>query len=151
VRINFRALVLALAGASLLVVALPCGAFDIESMPTPEMQARYDGLTHELRCMQCQNQSIADSPVGLAEDLRRDVREQIIAGKSDAEIRDSMVARYGNVILFRPPFNPSTAWVWVLPFLLLLVGVIVAVRIVRQRTALVASDDSVIESEDVTR
>jgi len=151
VRINFRALVLALAGASLLVVALPCGAFDIESMPTPEMQARYDGLTHELRCMQCQNQSIADSPVGLAEDLRRDVREQIIAGKADAEIRDSMVARYGNVILFRPPFNPSTAWVWVLPCLLLLVGVIVAVRIVRQRTALVASDDSVIESEDVPR
>jgi len=151
VRINFRALVLALAGASLLVVALPCGAFDIESMPTPEMQARYDGLTHELRCMQCQNQSIADSPVGLAEDLRRDVREQIIAGKTDAQIRDSMVARYGNIILFRPPFTPSTAWVWVLPFLLLLVGVLIAVRIVRHRTTLVANDDSVIEPEDVTR
>jgi cytochrome c-type biogenesis protein CcmH len=138
-------------GVLLLVVALPSAAFDIESMPTPAMQERYDGLTHELRCMQCQNQSIADSPVGLAEDLRRDVREQIIAGKSDTEIRDSMVARYGNIILFRPPFTPSTAWVWVLPFLLLIVGVFVAVRIVRQRTALVASDDSVIEPEDVTR
>ncbi len=132
-------------------MAIPSAAFDIESMPTPEMQQRYDGLMHELRCMQCQNQSIADSPVGLAEDLRRDVREQIIAGKTDAQIRDSMVARYGNIILFRPPFTPSTAWVWVLPFLLLLVGVFVAVRIVRQRTALVASDDSVIEPEDVTR
>ena len=55
--------------------------------------------------MQCQNQSIADSPVGLAEDLRRDVREQIIAGKTDEEIRESMVARYGNIILFRPPFE----------------------------------------------
>ena len=148
---NLRARVLALAGALLLVMAIPSAAFDIESMPTPEMQKRYDGLTHELRCMQCQNQSIADSPVGLAEDLRRDVREQIIAGKSDAQIRDSMVARYGNVILFRPPFNASTAWVWVLPFLLLIVGVFVAVRIVRQRSALVASDDSVIETEDVTR
>jgi cytochrome c-type biogenesis protein CcmH len=135
----------------MLGVAIPSAAFDIESMPTPEMQQRYDGLVHELRCMQCQNQSIADSPVGLAEDLRRDVREQIIAGKTDAQIRDSMVARYGNIILFRPPFTPSTAWVWVLPFLLLLVGVFVAVRIVRQRTALVASDDSVIETEDVTR
>jgi cytochrome c-type biogenesis protein CcmH len=135
----------------LLGVTIPSAAFDIESMPTPEMQQRYDGLVHELRCMQCQNQSIADSPVGLAEDLRRDVREQIIAGKTDAQIRDSMVARYGNIILFRPPFTPSTAWVWVLPFLLLLVGVFVAVRIVRQRTALVASDDSVIETEDVTR
>ena len=150
-KIDFRAGVLALVGALLLVVAQPSAAFDIESMPTPEMQKRYDGLTHELRCMQCQNQSIADSPVGLAEDLRRDVREQIIAGKSDAQIRESMVARYGNVILFRPPFNPSTAWVWVLPFLLLIVGVFVAVRIVRQRSALVAGDDSVIEPEDVTR
>ena len=148
---NSRAGFLALVGALLLGVAIPSAAFDIESMPTPEMQQRYDGLTHELRCMQCQNQSIADSPVGLAEDLRRDVREQIIAGKTDAQIRDSMVARYGNIILFRPPFTPSTAWVWVLPFLLLLFGVFVAVRIVRKRTALVASDDSVIEPEDVTR
>jgi cytochrome c-type biogenesis protein CcmH len=148
---NFRALALAALGSWLLGVWVPSAAFDIESMPTPEMQQRYDGLTHELRCMQCQNQSIADSPVGLAEDLRRDVREQIIAGKTDAQIRDSMVARYGNIILFRPPFNPSTGWVWVLPFLLLLLGVFVAVRIVRKRSALVASDDSVIESEDVTR
>jgi len=148
---HWRASVLALLSALLLGVAIPSAAFDIESMPTPEMQQRYDGLVHELRCMQCQNQSIADSPVGLAEDLRRDVREQIIAGKTDAQIRDSMVARYGNIILFRPPFTPSTAWVWVLPILLLLVGVFVAVRVVRQRTALVASDDSVIEPEDVTR
>ena len=150
-RNNWRAIVLTLFGALLLAATIPSAAFDIESMPTPELQQRYDGLVHELRCMQCQNQSIADSPVGLAEDLRRDVREQIIAGKTDAQIRDSMVARYGNIILFRPPFTPSTAWVWVLPFLLLLVGVFVAVRIVRQRTALVASDDSVIEPEDVTR
>ena len=148
---NWRASVLALFGVLSLVVAIPSAAFDIESMPTPEMQKRYDGLTHELRCMQCQNQSIADSPVGLAEDLRRDVREQIIAGKTDAQIRDSMVARYGNIILFRPPFTPSTAWVWVLPFLLLLVGVLIAVRIVRHRTTLVANDDSVIEPEDVPR
>ena len=150
-RKGWRAIFLALFGALLLGLTIPSAAFDIESMPTPEMQQRYDGLVHELRCMQCQNQSIADSPVGLAEDLRRDVREQIVAGKTDAQIRDSMVARYGNIILFRPPFTPSTAWVWVLPFLLLLVGVFVAVRIVRQRTALVASDDSVIETEDVTR
>ena len=148
---SVRASVPGLLAAWLLGIALPSAAFDTESMPTPQMQQRYDALTHELRCMQCQNQSIADSPVGLAEDLRRDVREQIIAGKTDAQIRDSMVARYGNVILFRPPFNPSTAWVWALPFLLLLVGVIVAVRIVRQRTALVASDPSVIEPEDPTR
>jgi len=151
VRVSTRAGALAVVGALLLTAAPVCTAFDIESMPTPELQERYDGLTHELRCMQCQNQSIADSPVGLAEDLRRDVREQIIAGKTDQEIRDAMVARYGNVILFRPPFTPSTAWVWVFPFLLLTVGVFVAVRIVRKRTAMVAGDDSVVEPEDVTR
>ena len=148
---NWRASVPALFGVLLLGGAIPSVAFDIESMPTPEMQKRYDGLTHELRCMQCQNQSIADSPVGLAEDLRRDVREQIIAGKTDAQIRDSMVARYGNIILFRPPFTPSTAWVWVLPFLLLLFGVFVAVRIVRKRTSMVAGDDSVVDADESSR
>jgi cytochrome c-type biogenesis protein CcmH len=101
--------------------------------------------------MQCQNQSIADSPVGLAEDLRRDVREQIIAGKTDAEIRDSMVKRYGNVILFRPPFLASTAWVWLTPFLLLILGVFIAVRVVRKRTAMVAGDDSVVDADETAR
>jgi cytochrome c-type biogenesis protein CcmH len=126
-------------------------AQDIDALPTPELQQRYDDLTHELRCMQCQNQSIADSPVGLASDLRRDVREQLLAGKSDDEIRATMVARYGNVILFRPPFQGSTAWVWLAPFVLLIVGVIVAVRIVRQRSKMVDSDDSAIEPDETSR
>jgi cytochrome c-type biogenesis protein CcmH len=116
-------------------------------MPTPELQRRYDALTHELRCMQCQNQSIADSPVGLAADLRRDVREQLIAGKSDDQIRATMVERYGKFILFRPPFDPSTAWVWLAPFVLLIVGVLVTIRIVRQRSRMVGADDSEIEDE----
>jgi cytochrome c-type biogenesis protein CcmH len=135
---------------AVLLLGMSAGAmaFDVEAMPTAELQKRYQALTHELRCMQCQNQSIADSPVGLAEDLRRDVREQLIKGKSDQEIRDSMVARYGNIILFRPPFQRSTAWVWILPFLLLLVGVFVAVRVVRQRAALVAGDDSVVDTDE---
>jgi cytochrome c-type biogenesis protein CcmH len=150
-----RMLRLSLWIASLMLAAVVSNgvayAVDVDAMPTPELQARYDALTHELRCMQCQNQSIADSPVGLASDLRRDVREQLIAGKSDQEIRDSMVARYGNVILFRPPFDASTAWVWVLPFLLLVFGGFVAVRIVRQRAAMVAGDDSVVDSDDTPR
>jgi cytochrome c-type biogenesis protein CcmH len=146
-----RVAALAMLGALLMTVSFPSTAFDIESMPSPEMQKRYDGMIHELRCMQCQNQSIADSPVGLAEDLRRDVREQIIAGKTDQQIRDSMVARYGNVILFRPPFNPSTAWVWLAPIVLLIGGFFVAVRIVRKRSSMVASDDSVVETDEATR
>jgi cytochrome c-type biogenesis protein CcmH len=137
--------------AMLLGLSTATFAFDVESMPTPAMQKRYDALVHELRCMQCQNQSIADSPVGLASDLRRDVREQIIAGKTDAEIRESMVARYGNIILFRPPFQAGTAWVWIAPFVFLLLGVFVAVRIVRQRTSMVASDASVVDTDESPR
>jgi cytochrome c-type biogenesis protein CcmH len=134
--------------AAMLGLSVLAAAVDVDAMPNAALQERYDALTHELRCMQCQNQSIADSPVGLASDLRRDVREQLIAGKTDAEIRASMVARYGNIILFRPPFQPSTAWVWILPFVLLMVGALVTVRIVRQRAALVAGDDSVVDSEE---
>jgi cytochrome c-type biogenesis protein CcmH len=145
---SYRVTALAMLGALLLGISMTTAAFDIEAMPTPEMQKRYDGMIHELRCMQCQNQSIADSPVGLAEDLRRDVREQIIAGKTDAQIRESMVARYGNVILFRPPFNQSTAWVWLAPLLLLIGGVFVAVRVVRKRASMVATDDSVVETDE---
>jgi cytochrome c-type biogenesis protein CcmH len=126
-------------------------AVEFDALPTPELQQRYDGLIHELRCMQCQNESIADSPVELAADLRRDVREQLIAGKTDAQIRDSMVARYGNIILFRPPFEASTAWVWIAPFALLIVGAWVAARIVRQRAAMVANDDSVVDTDDTAR
>ena len=126
----------------------PAQAVDVEAMPTPELQVRFDDLSHELRCMKCQNQSIADSPVGLASDLRRDVREQLLAGKTDEQIRDSMVARYGNFILFRPPFKSGTAWVWIAPIALLLLGLFVAVRIVRQRSRMVSTDDSKVDTED---
>ena len=144
-----RAGLLGLLGALLLGFSVSAVAVDVEPLPTPEMQQRFDDLTHEFRCMQCQNQSIADSAVGLAADLRRDVREQVIAGKTDAQIRESMVARYGNVILFRPPFEKSTAWVWIVPVLLLLVGVYVAFRVVRQRAGMVAADDSVVDQDEI--
>ena len=137
--------------AATLGLSSPAFAVGVDPLPNSELQQRFDALTHELRCMQCQNQSIADSPVGLASDLRRDVREQLIAGKTDDEIRASMVARYGNFILFRPPFNLSTAWVWLAPFALLLLGGFVAFRIVRQRSGMVAGDDSVVETEDAPK
>src|SRR5262245_20947550 len=79
-----------------LLVSGPSRAVDPTEMPTPELQQRYLALTHELRCMQCQNESIADSPVGLAADLRRQVREMLIAEKSDEDVRNYMVARYGD-------------------------------------------------------
>ena len=126
-------------------------AVDPTELPDPELQARYVALTHELRCLQCQNQSIADSPVSLAADLRREVREMLLAGKSDDEIREFMVARYGEFVLFRPRYSARNAWLWLLPIALLLIGAIVAVRIVRQRTALVAQDHEPVEAEEDPR
>jgi cytochrome c-type biogenesis protein CcmH len=131
-----------------MLFALPAAAIDTTVLPNAELQARYEALTHELRCMQCQNNSIADSPVFLAADLRKQVAEQLIAGKSDDEIRDYMVQRYGDVILFKPPLNSSTAWVWFAPLVALVGGVIVAVVIVRRRSKLVATDDSVVDGDD---
>jgi len=129
------------------VLATQVRAIDITIMPTEAQQQRYDDLTHEFRCMQCQNNSIADSPVDLAAELRRDVKEQIIAGRTDDEIRATMVKRYGNVILFRPPLSGATAWVWIAPMVVLFGGVVVAVVVVRRRSALIASDDSTVEPD----
>jgi cytochrome c-type biogenesis protein CcmH len=131
-------------------------AVDITQLSDPALQQRYETLTHDLRCMQCMNNSIADSPVGLASDLRREVKELILAGKTDAEIRAYMVQRYGNVILFTPPLTDSSSlWVWVLPALAALGGLFIAFRIVRQRTRLVEQDDSPVdgpyETEDRSR
>lgn len=126
-------------------------AVDPTVLPNAELQRRYDSLTHELRCMQCMNNSIADSPVGLASDLRRDVKEQLIAGKTDAEIRAYMVQRYGNVILFTPPMSGSSAWVWIFPALAIVGGLLIGIRIVRRRARLVDQDDSVVDSEESAR
>ncbi len=123
-------------------------AVDPTEMPTPELQERYLALTHELRCMQCQNEAIADSPVSLAADLRRQVREMLLAGKSDDDVRNYMVARYGDFILFRPRVSSRTIWLWSAPGILLLIGAAVAVRITKKRAALVDQDNEPVE-EDV--
>lgn len=136
VPVRFRPLLVAVVWALCATLALPAMAVDPVEIDDPVLQQRYRELTRELRCMQCQNQSIADSPVGLAGDLRREVRELLVAGKSDQEIREHLRERYGDFILFRPVFSARTAWLWVAPFVLLLVGVVVAVRVVRGRAAL---------------
>lgn len=127
--------------AGLFVARLAFG-IDITVLPDEKLQQRYEALTHEFRCMQCQNNTIADSPVGLASDLRRDVAELLVAGKTDDEIRAYMVQRYGNVILFTPPFRGSAIWVWLTPLVALVGGIVVAVVIVRRRSKLVTTDDT---------
>ncbi len=135
-------------------VALACAnawSVDPTELSDPALQARYRALTHELRCVQCQNQSIADSPVGLAADLRREVRDMLLAGKTDQEIRDFMVARYGEFILFRPPLAGRTLWLWAAPLVLLALGAFVAIRVVRQRSTLAAADEQVLDDEGAGR
>jgi cytochrome c-type biogenesis protein CcmH len=134
---------LALAFVIALGTARMASGIDATSIDDPVLEARYLSLTHELRCMQCQNESIADSPVGLASDLRREVRSMLLAGKSDEEVRNYMVSRYGEFILFRPRFSIRNAWLWCAPPLFLLIGLGVAVRVVRQRAALVATDPDI--------
>lgn len=133
--------------AGLLLVATAAQAVDPTEMPTPELQRRYLALTHELRCMQCQNEAIADSPVSLAADLRRQVREMLLAGKSDQDVRNYMVSRYGDFILFRPRVSSRTIWLWASPGILLLIGAAVAVRITKQRAALVDQDNDPVEED----
>ena len=120
-------------------------AVDPTELPDPRLQARYLALTHELRCMQCQNETLADSPVDLAADLRREVRDLLLQGKSDDEVRAWMVARYGDFILFRPRFSPRTAWLWLAPGVALLLGAAVCWRIVRGRSALVDADSEPVD------
>jgi cytochrome c-type biogenesis protein CcmH len=140
-------LVVAVVMLAVLCVAGTAWAVDPTELPDPALQARYSALTHELRCMQCQNESLADSPVELAADLRREVREQLLAGKSDAQVRARMAARYGDFILFRPRYSWRNAWLWGAPAVLLLIGAMVSWRIVRERTALLGTDDAPLEED----
>ena len=134
----------ALALCALLSVGPAARAVDPTELSDPALQARYLALTHELRCMQCQNESLADSPVDLAADLRHQVRDQLLAGKSDDEIRSWMVARYGDFILFRP----RSLWLWLTPGVLLALGALVFWRIVRARSALVATDEAPLPADE---
>jgi cytochrome c-type biogenesis protein CcmH len=92
-------------------------------------------LSEKLRCLVCQNQTIADSNAELAQDLRRQIHEQIAAGRSDDQIVDYMVARYGDFVLYQPPVKSTTVLLWAGPALLLLFGVLGLVRVLRGRRA----------------
>jgi cytochrome c-type biogenesis protein CcmH len=128
-----RRFLLALA---MMVMALPALAVQPdEILQDPALEARARALSAGLRCLVCQNQSIAESNAELAVDLRRQIDEQIGAGKTDREILDFMVARYGDFVLYRPPVRASTLLLWGGPLVLLLIGVAVAWRVLRSRRA----------------
>ncbi len=95
---------------------------EVYQFKTPELELRYQSLTEELRCLVCQNQNIADSHAELAQDLRRKVYEKLNAGDSNDQIIDYMTERYGDFVLYRPPFNLKTVILWLAPVLTLLIG-----------------------------
>lgn len=103
-------------------------------LQNPQLQVRFERIAKELRCLQCQNESIADSNADLARDLRRQVREMLIAGKSDDAIFSFMTDRYGEFVRFAPPLSPKTALIWGAPFFMLLLGGAIIYRVVRQRS-----------------
>jgi cytochrome c-type biogenesis protein CcmH len=98
-----------------------------------DLDKRTAALAEELRCLVCQNQTLAESNAPLAVDLRNQMREQLSKGASEREVREFMVARYGDFVLYKPPFKASTAALWLGPFALLLAGAVLLVRRVRRR------------------
>jgi cytochrome c-type biogenesis protein CcmH len=105
-----------------------------ETFDSPEQLERYERLTHEFRCVVCQNQSVAESNVDLAKDLRRITRDMILAGRTDAEIKQFMTDRYGDFVLYNPPVKPVTYLLWGAPVILLLIGAAVMVSVVGRRS-----------------
>jgi len=99
----------------------------------PALERRVTNLAHELRCLVCQNQTLADSNAPLAVDLRNQVREQLAAGKSEREVVDFLVARYGDFVLYRPPLKSTTVLLWAGPFIFLAGGFYLLARLVRRR------------------
>ncbi len=126
--------------------ALPCTAavpaVDVNGQLTDHaLQTRFERITQELRCLVCQNESIADSNVELASDLRRQVQEMLLAGQSDDAIFDFMTDRYGEFVRFRPPLEPKTLLIWGAPFFMLALGGVIIFRVARARSRLPLDDE----------
>lgn len=126
----------ALAAAALLALATAAfGQASEVAHPDANTERRLKALAEELRCLVCQNQTIADSHAPLAVDLRNQIRAQMAQGRSDEQIRGYMVERYGDFVLYRPPFKAATLVLWLGPFMLLAAGALMGWRIVRRRRA----------------
>jgi cytochrome c-type biogenesis protein CcmH len=139
----------------LLLAALACTlALAKEAAPLaddPVVEQRLIAISEEMRCLVCQNESLAGSRAELAQDLRRELRELIRAGKTDAEIKEFMVSRYGDFVLYRPPVKPTTWLLWAGPFVLMIGGVIALLVYLRRRGQAVAGGDAALSDDDRRR
>jgi cytochrome c-type biogenesis protein CcmH len=111
---------------------------EVHKFDNPEQEQQYNHLIAELRCLVCQNQNLADSNAELAQDLRQEVYEMIQNGATDQEIISFMVARYGDFVLYRPPFKATTAFLWIGPFIILTAGFVILLVFIRKRRQRVA-------------
>ena len=126
-------------------------ATDIYQFETPEQEQRFRVLLDELRCPKCQNQSLADSDAGIAQDMRARVEIMIKEGKSDEEIVDYFVSRYGDFVSYRPPVTPTTSILWLAPLLLLGSGAVIIVLLLRRASARVDDSDEGGEESDMNQ
>lgn len=117
----------------------------------PVAEKRLQALSAELRCLVCQNQTIADSNAELAVDLRREIRGMIASGKSDKEIIDFMVVRYGDFVLYRPPVKGITLLLWGGPIALMLLGLFALIRYLRRRTTRIETEDQPLTAAEASR
>ena len=134
-----KALMTVLAALLCLCIARPARADDAKPLAEdPAVEARLLVIAEEVRCLVCQNESLAASQADLANDLRREIRAQIRQGRTDAEIMDFLVSRYGDFVRYRPPFNATTGLLWIAPFAGLLAGVAGLILFLRRRRHAVA-------------
>ncbi len=140
---RLRTVASCVAAIALLLLGVP-SAFAIDTgkaFDDPVLQARYEHIITEVRCLKCQNQSIKDSNAFLAADLRREIRRMLEEGMSDAEIYDFLVERYGEFALYRPRSSGKTLFLWLAPGALLLGGAFLLVRVLRRRMTLPIDED----------
>ncbi len=133
----------------LLMLSMPAfAAIDVYQFDNEQQEQRFRILSEELRCPKCQNQSIADSDAGIAQDMRTRVHTMILEGKSDEDIVDYFVSRYGDFVSYRPPVNAGTSILWLGPILLLLGGAVLIVILLRNASRKAAADEEASQEKE---
>ncbi len=127
---------------ALVLPGISIAAIEAYEFKDAQMEAEYNELIKELRCLVCQNQNLAGSDAGLAQDLRRQTHEMLMKGNNPDQVVQYMVDRYGDFVLYRPQFKASTLFLWLGPFVLITVVLWVVIRNIRARQALVEPDDT---------
>jgi len=134
---------------SLAILNTAIAAVEIKEFTNSKQEQRYKTLVNELRCLVCQNQNLADSNAELAQDLRKKVYEMIAAGETDKAIKTFMVTRYGDFVLYRPPFKTTTLVLWLGPVIIFIMSLVFLIRFIQQRNTINVAELSVHDKERI--